>query len=282
MCPVSQVESTPPSYCRPEIAALGRWARVASVRSLLVVLAVLPFTALAQVNECAEVFSECKEDCSIEHSSLRGDAPKKLNKCIKKCQKKFTTCEERELETKNNALEAGSLDKSPASSDVDESGMPTRTAVKKSKSTDDEERRPSPGDDLRDDRPAPAPAPEPKKSAKAPKAEPVEERRAPREEVRESEIPKSSRSELKVDPKEEKKEARAEPPPPASKKGEPEPIVMTPKADSKRPVDEDLRDDRPRASEPAPPPKKTERKKDDLPPPPPKAKEEDHDDLRNY
>lgn len=254
------------------------------VRRLLVLVVLLPFAAAAQVNECAETFSECKEDCSIEHSSIRGDAPRKLNKCLKKCQKKFTTCEERELETKNNSLEAGSLDKSPVSGDVDEHGMPTRTTVTKSKSTDDEDRRPSPGDDLRDDRPAPAPVEEAPKKTKKEKASEESASRPPREEVRESELPKSSRTELKV--VDEKKEA---PPPVAVKKSEPEPvaskksddtIVMTPKSESKKPVEEDLRDDRPRASEP--PPKKTEKKKDDLPPAPPKPKEEDHDDLRNY
>lgn len=243
----------------------------------LLLFVVMPFAALAQVNECAEVAAECKEDCSIEHSSLRPDAPKKLNKCLKKCQKKFITCEERELETKNNSLEAGSLDKSPVSGDVDENGMPTRTAVKKAKSTDDEEKRPSLSEDVRDDRPAPAP--EPAKGAKKPKAEEAEAR-APREEVRESEIPKSSRTALKVD----EKEAKKEPPPaaapaPVAKKSEPEPIVMTPKAESRK--EEDLRDDRPKA-EPPPVKKGDKPKKDDLAPPPPKPKEEDHDDLRNY
>lgn len=229
-----------------------------------------PLAALAQVNECAEVAAECKEDCSIEHSSLRPDAPKKLNKCLKKCQKKFITCEERELETKNNSLEAGSLDKSPVSGDVDENNMPTRTAVKKAKTTDDEEKRAPLSEDLRDDRPAPAPAPEPVKTAKKPKAEEA----APKEEVRESEIPKSSRTALKVDEKEAKKE-----PPPAAKPSEPEPIVMKPKAETRK--EEDLRDDRPKV-EPPPVKKGDKPKKDDLPAAPPKPKEEDHDDLRNY
>lgn len=248
--------------------------------------ALLPLVAVGQVNECAEQFSECREDCSLEHSSIRGDAPKKLSKCIKKCQKKLTTCEERDLETKSNALEAGALDKSPVSGDVDEHGMPTRTAVKKAKTTDDEERRPSPGDDLRDDRPAPAPVEEPKKTSKKTKADEPEQRPPPREEVRESEIPKSSRTELKVAEPTKKDEPKSpEPEPkrsePQAKKGEPDAIVMTPKAESKKPAEDELRDDRPRASEP-PPSKKPEKKKDDLPPPPSKPKEEDHDDLRNY
>ena len=231
----------------------------------------MPFAAVAQVNECAEVAAECKEDCSIEHSSLKPDAPKKLNKCLKKCQKKFTTCEERELETKNNSLEAGSLDKSPVSGDVDENNMPTRTAVKKAKTTDAEEKRAPLSEDLRDDRPAPAP--EPAKNAKKPKADEAEAR-APREEVRESELPKSSRTALKVDEKDAKKE-----PPPAAKKSESEPVATTPKAETRK--EEDLRDDRPKV-EPAPVKKGDKPKKDDLPAAPPKPKEEDHDDLRNY
>ncbi len=236
---------------------------------VLVLAVLMPMAALAQVNECAEAAAECKEDCSIEHSSLRPDAPRKLNKCLKKCQKKFTTCEERELETNNNSLEAGSLDKSPVSGDVDENNMPTRTAVKTAKSTDEEEKRPPRSDDVRDDQPAPAPA----KTARKPKAEEAEAR-APRDEVRESELPKSSRTALKVDEKEAKTE-----PPPAAKPGEPEPIVMTPKAVSRK--EEDLRDDRPKV-EPPPVKKSDKPRKDDPPAAPTKPKEEDHDDLRNY
>ena len=127
---------------------MGYQARVAPGVVLLPLLLV-GTPSLAQVNECQEVFSECREDCSIEHSSMKGNAPTKLNKCIKKCQKKLTACEEREVETKNNALEAGSLDKTPTSRDVDESGLPTRTSGKKS-SSDDEVRRPSPGDVARE------------------------------------------------------------------------------------------------------------------------------------
>ncbi|MBL8921949.1 MAG: hypothetical protein JNJ54_24075 [Myxococcaceae bacterium] len=250
------------------------------MRHLLLFAALLPLVAVGQVNECSEQFLECREDCSLEHSSIRADAPKKLNKCIKKCQKKLTTCEERELETKSNSLEAGALDKSPVSSDVDEQGMPTRTAVKKAKTSDDEVRRSSPGDDLRDDRPAPAPAPvEEKKPSKKAKPEEAEERRPPREEVRESEIPKSSRTELKV-AEPTKKDEPKKPEPEPTRRAEPDAIVMTPKAEAKKPAEDELRDDRPRASEP--PTKKAEKKKDDLPPPPPKPKEEDHDDLRNF
>jgi hypothetical protein len=71
-------------------------------------------------------------------------------------------------------------------------------------------------------------------------------------------------------------------------KTEPEPAVMTPKPDTRRKLDEDMRDDGARKAEPVarreepPPPKKVDKKKDDLPPAPSKPKEEDHDDLRNY
>lgn len=253
------------------------------MRPLSLALLLLPVGAFAQVNECEETFLECSDDCSLEHSSIRAEAAKKLEKCLKKCRKKRVTCEERELETKSNNLDQGALDKSPTSRDVDENGMPTRTAVKKPKSTDDEEkparsdelrddRRPSPGDDLRDDRPAPEPAP---KRSKPPKE--TTEARAPKDELRDTEVPRSSRTELKVDEREAKKsepkEARAEP--------KAEPIVMTPKAEARRSAEDDLRDDRP-APKQEPPPRKSEKKRDDLPPPPPKPKEEDHDDLRNY
>lgn len=238
--------------------------KVSIVRCSLLIL-LCPAVALAQVNECAEVFSECKEDCALEFSSVRPEVQKKLGKCLKKCVKKQTSCEERELETRTNNLDPGSLDKAPASTDVDDNGMPTRTSG-----------RPAPKDDLRDDTPAPPAAPTPKKGAA-----PSEEPRAAREEVRESEVPKSSRTQLKTD----EKEARASDP---VRKTEPEPAVMTPKPDTRRKLDEDMRDDGARKAEPVarreepPPPKKVDKKKDDLPPAPSKPKEEDHDDLRNY
>lgn len=235
------------------------------IRSLFPLL-MLGAPALAQVNECQEAFSECREDCSIEHSSLKGNAPTKLNKCIKKCQKKLTACEERDLETKTNALEAGSLDKTPTSKDVDEAGLPTRTSSKRA--SDDDERRPSPGDDLRDDRPAPA-ADEPKKTKKTSKSEEPELKRPPREEVRDSEVPKSSRTELKVDERDAKKNEPVTP----VKETKPSDPVVAKRSEPEPP---------PKRAEEPPPPPKTEKKKDDLPPEPKKPKEEDHDDLRNY
>ncbi|MDX2011335.1 MAG: hypothetical protein SFW67_14135 [Myxococcaceae bacterium] len=241
------------------------------MRSSLLLI-VVPALSLAQVNECAEGFSECKEDCALEFSSVRPEVQKKLGKCLKKCAKKQTACEERELETRTNNLDQGALERAPASTDVDENGMPNRTTGR----SDEGSGRRAPADDLRDDRGAPA---EP--TAPARKATP-EPNKPPRAEVSEQELPKSSRTQLKTDEKE---------PAPVTEKParrDPEPVVMTPKPDTRKKLDEDVRDDGPRREESvarreeAPAPKKAEKKKDDLPPPPPKPKEEDHDDLRNY
>jgi hypothetical protein len=218
--------------------------------------------SFAQVNPCTEAFSECKEDCALEFSSVRPELQKKLGKCLKKCSKKLTTCEERELETRSNNLDEGALDKAPASGDVDENGMPNRTSGASSKR-----------DELREEKSAESAAP-PRKATEAPA-------RPPRDEVSDSELPKSSRTQLKTD----EKDARPVAEKPASP--EPKPIVMTPKPETRKKLDEDVRDDGPLKDEPVarrdePAPKKVEKKKDDLPPPPPKPKEEDHDDLRNY
>jgi hypothetical protein len=236
---------------------------VSIVRFSLLIL-FCPALATAQVNECAEVFSECKEDCALEFSSVRPEVQKKLGKCLKKCVKKQTSCEERELETRTNNLDPGSLDKAPASSEVDENGMPTRTSG-----------RAAAKEDLRDDTAPPA-APTPRKAAA-----PSEEPRAARDEVRDAEVPKSSRTQLKTD----EKEARVSEP---VRKPEPEPVATSPKPEPRKKLDEDVRDDGARKAEPVarreepPPPKKADKKKDDLPPAPAKPKEEDHDDLRNY
>jgi hypothetical protein len=215
----------------------------------------MPFVVWAQVEQCIEVAADCREDCSLEHSSLRPDAPRKLARCLKKCQKKVTACEERELETKNNTFEADSIDRSSGGGDEN---------VKKSLEAD-----------LRDD--TPAPVPEPEKTTK-PKLKPkIAESLPPREEVLDSEIPKSSRTVLKVD----EKEAKQSPAPVVKKSvqvgGTPKPAIGE---------EEQPRVDRSKA-EPPPAkkddqPKKNEKLKDELPPLPPKPKEEDHDDLRNY
>jgi hypothetical protein len=52
-------------------------------------------------NTCEPPFTECKEDCTIEHSNddtskLKGMKP--LEHCLKKCQAAFDGCEERRAE----------------------------------------------------------------------------------------------------------------------------------------------------------------------------------------
>lgn len=240
------------------------------MRSLLL-LSVIPALSLAQVNECAEGFSECKEDCALEFSSVRPEVQKKLGKCLKKCVKKQTACEERELETRTNNLEAGALDRAPGSSDVDENGMPNRTTGR----GDDGAARRVPADELRDDRAALAETNTPARKAAPEPSKP------PRGEVSDTELPKSSRTQLKTDEKAPAAVAEK----PVSRDAEP--AAVTSKPEPRKKLDEDVRDDGTRRDAPVarredPAPKKVEKKKDDLPPPPAKPKEEDHDDLRNY
>lgn len=238
---------------------------------LVLLISLVPAIAFAQVNVCGENFLECNEDCSLEHSSIRAEAAKTLEKCLKKCRKKRALCEERELETKAGQLDHDALEKPKR--ELDEMGMP-----KKKEPVE----RTSPGDDLRDDgpraEPEETPEPAPKRSRKAPPTE-TSERKRPKEELKSSEVPRSSRTELKVEESKPVETKVKEPEPRPSE----EPIVMTPKAERRR--DDDLRDDRPAPREEPPPSSSSSKKKrsdDDLPPPKAKPKEEDHDDLRNY
>ncbi|MCA2979745.1 MAG: hypothetical protein INH37_15840, partial [Myxococcaceae bacterium] len=232
----------------------------------------------AQVNECAEAFLECKEDCALEFSSVRQEVQKQLGRCLKKCGKKRATCEERELETRANGLDPGALDRSPAATDVDENGMPNRTSGASPRA--DEPRAPPPSDQA----PTVEPAPVGRKPADdaAARTRPADEP-AP-------EVPASSRTALKGDDRSPPVAAQKVPPPaagepnPAAPARSPEPLVLTATPDTQKKLDEDVRDDAEaarRAEPPAPAPTK-KKKNEGLPPPPAKPKEEDHDDLRNY
>lgn len=227
------------------------------LRLSLAVLLTLPAAALAE-SDCDDSFIECRDDCSLEFGgSNRIDQKKKFEKCMKKCTKVANRCTEHVMETKAANLDEGALEGTPTSDQVDEHGIPTKTAAKKKKKAAEPVE-----DDLRNDEP-------PRK----------------KEELSESEMPKSSRTQLKVEESKKKeepvKESKAEPAP-AKEKSDVIEMKMKPRKE-----EEDLRDDKPRSSgssssasseEPPPPPKKEKKKEE----PAPKKQEEDHDDLRNY
>ncbi len=263
--------------------------RVGFVRRALVLLVLCPLAAFADISQCNDAHSECKDDCTLEFGgSIRTEAQKRFTRCVKKCAKKLTTCTERELETTRNGLDNGALDSSPVSGDVDENGMPTRTAVKKPGSTDDDDQKPPPTAEPRQDRQGTVQE-EPVK-AKRKKAADDESAQAPRDEVRESEVPRSTRTQLKSDEKSAPKEAEVRVEAPAE---QPKPIVMEPKPDRRKALDEDLRDDgkkgnaeapvAQRSEGPPPPPKKRrDEPRAEEPRPAARPKDEDHDDLRNF
>jgi hypothetical protein len=231
---------------------------VTVLRFLFTFTLFLPAAALAE-SDCEDTFTECRDDCSLEFGgSIRVELKKKFDKCMKKCTKTANRCTERVMEAKSGGLEEGALDGAPTSDQVDENGIPTKTANTKKK----------------------------KKVAAEPAVEEDEPRSdtpAKKETLAESELPKSNRTQLKTDepppppPRKEREVAKDEPAP-APKKDVIE-MKMTPKKE-----EEDLRDDKPRASSPPPrdeeppPLPKKEKKKED----PPRKKEEDHDDLRFY
>lgn len=221
-----------------------------TLRAVLRTLFALMLTAssLSFAQECGENFAECKDDCLIEFGgSIRVEMKKKYERCLKRCTKVSRRCDERDEVTRTGNLDEGSLAGTPTTDQVDSNGIPTRSRKEK-KTAPVEERSTASRDD--DDAPP-----------------------RPKDDLRESEMPKSNRTQLKV----EEKKKEDEPAPAPAKKIE---MKLTPQKE-----DEDLRDDKPRAQsapapkedEPPPPPPKKEKKKD----PPPK-KEEDHDDLRFY
>lgn len=232
---------------------------------VLSLLLLLPATAMA--GECEDDFAECQDDCLIQYGgSIKVEMKKKYDKCAKKCSKKARQCTERRMETRNNSLEEGSLDRAPTSDQVDSDGLPTRE--KPSRKTKKAAEPLDHDDDLKSDEPSrpkeELPADEVPKSSRT--SLKVEEKKAPPAETKQAEAPK--------EPKEPKEDARAT--------QEDAPVIrMTPKKDDGKSAGDDLRDDGPREESPAveeaPRPKRREKPKE----PPPK-KEEDHDDLRNY
>lgn len=235
-------------------------------RLLLIAVVALPFTALAE-GECQDDYLECKDGCLIDYGgSIRVEVKKQFDKCMKKCTKIARRCTERSMETKASGLDEGALDGAPTSDQVDEHGMPTSTASKKKKKS--------------------------KVAAEEPASEEVSDEPArPRESLSDGEVPKSSRTAIKTDDDAPSKKKKGDEPSKGEVAKQEEPpkkeVIEMKLSPTKSTNDEDLRDDKPRASSPPkeeprdeepPPPPKKEKKKEE----PPKKKEEDHDDLRYY
>ncbi len=258
-------------------------------------LAAAPVRA-GTLDECQDTYTECQDDCTVQYGgSIKDEAKKRIAKCLKKCTKAATICQERVVETATNHLEEGALNHAPGSDEVDEHGIPTRTSGGKAGAGDDSRRTTG---DLRDDGPEPEP--------KAQKGQGGKAARAPREDVHPDEVVKSSRTSLGDAPPPRKE-------PPAVKKDEdaprstrtdldaapvreePKPRREEPRAEPKEKHgnDEDLRDDGVRSG--VAPPRKKDRDEErpretvkpretprETPKETPRPKEEDHDDLRNF
>ncbi len=169
------------------------------------IFAVLCFTiaqAARAATPCDEAQSECREDCSIEFGgSTQLVMKKKFDGCLAKCTKTAGLCTERAMETQRSGLDEGALKDSPGSAEVDSEGFSTAPRRSKTKPLP-----PVKNDDAWSRDTAAEPEPKVKKQTKA-------ESNRPGPALQESEVPKSSRSEIKVDPKEEsrmKEDARLE------------------------------------------------------------------------
>ena len=221
----------------------------------------------ASPDDCDDAFAECKEDCTINFGGTTNDkARAKVNKCLNKCSSTELECRERFFETKRNALDEGALKDSPGSRQVDEDGMPNKTAAKKrdrdeGRTKVSESPAPPPKDhdeDLRDDRPRN----EPPAKAEKKKADPP-----PAYELKAEETPKSNRSQIsKVDAKESKPEPKAEPKVESKRTvvrdDPPPPKPEEPKKTSS--LDRDVREEDKRVEKrEEPPPRKEEPKKEE-------------------
>jgi hypothetical protein len=202
-------------------------------RAFILSVLLLPATGLSE-GDCQDDFHGCKDDCTIEFGgSVRIEARKKYEKCVKKCSKLARRCTERVMETKAHGLEPGALDGTPTSADVDREGLPTRPGSAKKG-----------------------------KGKKSPEDVETGENGKSKAPLSDDEVPKSSRTTLKVEEPKTPAPAPGTPPPAA-------PSKPTPR------VEEELRDDAPKVQS-------VEPKKDKKPDEPAKKKEEDHDDLRYY
>jgi hypothetical protein len=157
------------------------------MRSLLLTLVGLSLgtgtTSAWAAGPCNEALSECREDCLIEFGgSTALPMKKKYDRCLGKCVKTASLCTERALEVDRNQLDEGSLDKSPGSREVDSDGFSTAPKAS-NKKTD--------GDAFDTASTPKRTAPSSTGRESPPLAPPLSQ----------SEIPKSTRSELAVDPK---------------------------------------------------------------------------------
>jgi hypothetical protein len=260
--------------------------------------------------DCEDDFSECKDDCVIAYGgSTRLDMKRSFEKCMRKCSKVESLCTEHEVETSSNHLEEGALDRSPGSGEVDSNNMPTRTTVAPKKPKKPAESRANEADEdaPKSSKKAPPVEARPNDEEKAPKREkkaaPVEANAneadedapaKPHEALHESEVPRSSRTQFKSEDDKPSKSGKSGKASAESSKSESSGGEKARRGREEQPkaerLDEDVRDDQPRAEksppraepkEEAPPPraKRAEEKPKDAPPP--KHKDED-DDLRNF
>lgn len=175
--------------------------------------------------ECAEAVAECKEDCTMAFGTSMADGVrKKLARCLDRCAATDSDCKSRLKELNDGKLDDAAVRSGTASGPAD--GEPAAPAKKGDDVNAVRARRE--GDERLDDAQREAPKPKQLKVGELP---------PPSRELREDELPKSSRTEVKVEPKKTKLEpaAPASPQPPAGKPT----AAPEKKAESKpRPIDE--------------------------------------------
>ena len=73
------------------------------------------------ISECADEYSDCHDNCSLRFGVTTRETDRaKLGNCMQKCKNAESACRDRYLETKNNGLEKGAVQKDKHDDDLRE------------------------------------------------------------------------------------------------------------------------------------------------------------------
>jgi len=216
------------------------------VSSLLLV----PYARAADISDCDDEFSECREDCTMQFGA-KTDGKKRFGKCTVKCDKKLNDCRERHLETKRNNLEEGSIAKSQSSRQSDEEDLRHSDAQPaKGAAADDDDDKPKKKKKKSADDDAPPPS----------KVSDDELVKSNRTRVSEPPAPKEDPAPKSDEPK---AQAKKDDPPPSKKSDPPPPKSDPPPARAEEPKSKSGLDSDVRSEDEKPKKKSDDKPKDD-------------------
>ncbi|MFT3841344.1 MAG: hypothetical protein QM723_30420 [Myxococcaceae bacterium] len=204
----------------------------------------------ADISDCDDDYSECREDCTMQYGS-KSATKKKFGKCAVKCEKKLNDCRERHLETKRNNLDEGSIAKSPSSRQSDEEDLRHADSAPAKQAADDDDEKPkknkkSSGDD-----------------APPPKTNDDEVVKSNRTRVSDPPPPKEDPAPAKKKTDDSKAQSKSDDPPPSKKKDDPPPAKSDPPPRAEEPKSKSGLDSDVRSEDEKPKKKSDDKPKDD-------------------